>query len=89
MPPKGASQPAAADKKAFLAALGQPLAAADDSRGRREGRAIWRRMNRYEFENTLRDLLGAPWLQIKIMLPEDGLSTRFNNSPYAAGQFMP
>ena len=35
-------------------------------------------MNRYEYENTLRDLLDAPWLQIKDMLPEDGLSARFN-----------
>ena len=35
-------------------------------------------MNRYEYENTLRDLLDAPWLQIRDMLPEDGLSARFN-----------
>ncbi len=42
------------------------------------GRAVWRRMNRYEYENTLRDLLGAPWLQLKTMLPEDGEQKRFN-----------
>ena len=37
-------------------------------------------MNRYEYENTLRDLLGAPWLQVKEMLPEDGLAHRLNKS---------
>src|SRR5262249_24762898 len=62
----------------FLAALSQPLIAVDEARVRHEGRATWRRMNRYEYENTLRDLLDAPWLQIKEMLPEDGLSARFN-----------
>src|SRR5579871_2285660 len=78
MPPKGAPQPTAAARKNFLAALSQPLIAAYEARVRREGRATWRRMNRYEYENTLRDLLDAPWLQIKEMLPEDGLSARFN-----------
>ena len=35
-------------------------------------------MNRYEYENTLRDLLDAPWLQIRVKLPEDGTVARFN-----------
>ncbi len=78
MPPKSAAQPTAAARKHFLAALSQPLTAVYEARVRREGRATWRRMNRYEYENTLRDLLDAPWLQIKEMLPEDGLSARFN-----------
>ena len=78
MPPKAAAQPTAAARKGFLAALRAPLLAADDGQVRREGRATWRRMNRYEYENTLRDLLDAPWLQVKEMLPEDGLSGRFN-----------
>ncbi len=42
------------------------------------GRAVWRRMNRYEYENSLRDLFDAPWLQLKIILPEDGELNRFN-----------
>lgn len=78
MPPKGAAQPAPAARKGFLAALRQPLLAADEARIRAEGRSTWRRMNRYEYENSLRDLLDAPWLQIKDMLPEDGLAARFN-----------
>jgi hypothetical protein len=78
MPPKKKSQPDATEKSAFLEALAAPLIAGDQARAAREGRAAWRRMNRYEYENTLRDLLGIPWLQIKAMLPEDGESHRFN-----------
>ncbi len=78
MPPKTFPQPTPTARTNFLSALGQPLIAIDEARVRREGRAIWRRMNRYEYENTLRDLLDAPWLQIKEMLPEDGLAFRFN-----------
>src|SRR6266545_1260759 len=78
MPPKNMPQPDEATRASFLKALAQPMIAADDARARREGRAAWRRMNRYEYENTLRDLLDAPWLQIKEMLPEDGERYRFN-----------
>src|SRR5205085_1736421 len=40
-------------------------------------------LNRYEYENALRDLLQLPWLQVKEMLPEDGESHRFNKSAEA------
>jgi hypothetical protein len=43
-----------------------------------QGRTTLRRLNRYEYENTLRELLDAPWLQLKTMLPEDGELFRFN-----------
>ncbi len=39
---------------------------------------LQRRLNRYEYENTLRDLLDLPWIQIKDRLPEDGERYRFN-----------
>jgi hypothetical protein len=78
MPPKAARQPSPDSRKNFLAVLSQPLIAVNEARVRREGRSTWRRMNRYEYENTLRDLLDAPWLQIKEMLPEDGLSAHLN-----------
>ena len=42
------------------------------------GRSVWRRMNRYEYENSVRQLLNAPWLQLKTVLPEDGELQRFN-----------
>lgn len=85
MPPKAAPQPADEERKAFLKSLAAPLIAADAARIRREGRSVLRRMNRYEYENTLRDLLGAPWLQIKELLPEDGERYRFNKSGEALG----
>ncbi len=85
MPPKAAPQPSQAERKAFLKSLAAPMIAADAVRIRREGRSVLRRMNRYEYENTLRDLLGAPWLQIKEMLPEDGERHRFNKSGEALG----
>jgi mono/diheme cytochrome c family protein len=85
MPPKGMERPNEAGRAAFLKALSGPMIAADDARVRREGRATWRRMNRYEYENTLRDLLGAPWLQVKEMLPEDGEAFRFNKVGEALG----
>src|SRR5439155_5204788 len=78
MPPKTAPLPSPAARKNFLAALSRPLYAVEEARVRREGRATWRRMNRYEYENTLRDLLDAPWLEVREMLPEDGVAARFN-----------
>ena len=85
MPPKSAPQPAAAERAAFLKNLAPPMIAADAARIRREGRAVWRRMNRYEYENTLRDLLDTPWLQVKELLPEDGEAYRFNKVGTALG----
>src|SRR5678815_208879 len=78
MPPKKKRPPAREEIDAFLKSLADPMTAADRAREATEGRSTWRRLNRYEYENTLRDLLGAPWLQIKEMLPEDGESHRFN-----------
>ncbi|MBI3882440.1 MAG: DUF1592 domain-containing protein [Verrucomicrobia bacterium] len=78
MPPKKQARPDATATEAFLKALAEPMIAADKTRASNEGRSTWRRLNRYEYENTLRDLLGAPWLQIKEMLPEDGEAHRFN-----------
>ena len=45
-----------------------------------EGRATLRRLNRHEYENALRDLLGVPWAQVADRLPEDGEAHRFNKS---------
>ncbi|MBS1808311.1 MAG: DUF1587 domain-containing protein, partial [Acidobacteria bacterium] len=85
MPPKSMPQPDATTRAGFLKALAEPMIAADAARIRREGRAVLRRMNRYEYENTLRDILGAPWLQVKELLPEDGERYRFNKSGEALG----
>jgi hypothetical protein len=78
MPPANKKRPDAGESADFLRSVAGPLAAADLAREEAEGRSTWRRLNRYEFENSLRDLLGAPWLRIKDMLPEDGEAHRFN-----------
>jgi hypothetical protein len=80
MPPKA---PEKLERGGFLKALGGALQGQEAARVRSEGRSVLRRLNRYEYENTLRDLLHAPWLQLKDMLPEDGLVARFNKSGQA------
>ena len=71
MPPaKKKSQPTAADKATFLAALDTRLtAAATESR---PARSQLRRLTRLEFENSLKDLLALPRLDITALLPADG-----------------
>lgn len=78
MPPKKKAQPGWWTKSGFVKSLDKALTATEAAREKDQGRSTWRRMNRYEYENTLRDLLGAPWLQIKDKLPEDGEAYRFN-----------
>ncbi|MBL9187191.1 MAG: DUF1592 domain-containing protein [Opitutaceae bacterium] len=78
MPPKKKPRPAADEVRTFLAPLAQSLVSAEQARAGDEGRATRRRLNRYEYENALRDLLHAPWLQVKDALPEDGEAHRFN-----------
>lgn len=76
MPPEGGLPPET--RTLLTSELFPVLLSFDQARVAQEGRGVTRRMNRFEFENTLRDVLGAPWLQIKDILPEDGESERFN-----------
>jgi hypothetical protein len=78
MPPKKKTRPAAADLEVFVKGLTSDLASAEQAVAEKSGRAVKRRLNRYEYENTLRDLLSVPWIQIKERLPEDGEKYRFN-----------
>ncbi|MBI4905225.1 MAG: DUF1592 domain-containing protein [Acidobacteria bacterium] len=78
MPPGAPASMTAGARRGFVTALAQSLMEAAKQRTLREGRSRWRRMNRYEYESTLRDVLHAPWLQIKEMLPEDGEAHRYN-----------
>jgi hypothetical protein len=80
MPPKSRARPDAARQKAFVEALSQSIVAAEQAALANEGRATLRRLNRHEYENALRDLLGVPWAQIANRLPEDGEAHRFNKS---------
>src|SRR6185295_3935437 len=42
------------------------------------GRAGLRRLNAYEYENAIVDLLAVPWVRIKDKLPQDGIANRYN-----------
>ena len=80
MPPN--SEPKLPDhiRQRFESELSNALSSMDKERIKRDGRAMMRRLNRYEYENTLRDLLNLPWIQIRNMLPEDGERFRYNKS---------
>src|SRR3954471_16384796 len=81
MPPKKAKQrPPAADLAAFTHAVSSTLTTFENEVTARDGRAMQRRLNRYEYENALRDLLNVPGAQVKDKLPFDGEAYRFNKS---------
>ena len=78
MPPKKKRRPPADEMAQFLNALARGLVDADRARNAEHGRAEVRRLNRFEYENCLREGLDAPWLQVADMLPEDGTAHLFN-----------
>ena len=80
MPPKDDVQPAKEDLGAFLEVLSDSLISADRERIAQTGRSKVRRVNRFEYENTLRHVLDAPWLQVSHRLPEDGTYHHFNKT---------
>jgi hypothetical protein len=81
MPPKTRKKrPGEAELESFLGHLSSTLQQTEANALARDGRTLDRRLNRYEYENAVRDVLHAPWLQVKDQLPEDGEAFRFNKS---------
>ena len=78
MPPKEKRRPAAAELNSFVGRVATALTTYEREKAALSGRTTERRLNRYEYENALRDLFQAPWLQIKGQLPEDGEAFRYN-----------
>jgi hypothetical protein len=78
MPPKGKAQPSAGEHRLLTAWLTDRLVAADRARQKIEGRAVLRRLNRVEYENTVRDLLAID-IDLKDLLPEDESVDGFDN----------
>src|SRR5262249_41566349 len=74
MPPPTEERPDREAIEAFLGSLGPSLAAAD--RAQRE--VVHRRLNRREYENTIRDLFGVR-AEVAAMLPEDAKAHGFDN----------
>lgn len=70
MPPR--EQLPDAERTEILAALRTALVSAEQKSRTTVGRSTLRRLNRTEYENTLRDLLGLPELSVRDLLPEDG-----------------
>ncbi len=77
-PPDHEDQPTEQDRVQFQQILKSSLIEAEKRQIDFTGRAMQRRLNRYEYENSLRDLLDAPWLQIATMLPEDNQAFHYN-----------
>ncbi|MFT5856952.1 MAG: hypothetical protein ACI8XO_004208, partial [Verrucomicrobiales bacterium] len=78
MPPAKKPRPESVEKDAALAIWAAQLSAMDFAKQKGEGRSRLRRLNRVEFENSLRDLLAMPALKIKDDLPEDGTAHGFD-----------
>lgn len=78
MPPKDADRPPQADVARVSKWLRQTLVDADRKRQQRDGRVVLRRLNRYEYEQTIRDLFAID-VDLKELLPEDSTSHGFDN----------
>ncbi len=72
MPPEEASELSDADREAMAKDLSQRLIETRETAYAQNGRAVSRRVNRFEYENILRDLLHDPHLKIADQLPLDG-----------------
>ncbi len=78
MPPAPLPKPPAESVTQFVNGLSGALTGYEQSIAAEHGRAGLRRLNAYEYENALRDLLNVPWIQIKSKLPQDGEAGRYN-----------
>ena len=77
MPPEKSPRPPEKDVKALTEWIAGKIQAADALR-RTQGRVVLRRLNRNEYENTVRDLLGVQ-VDLKEQLPEDSSAGGFDN----------
>ena len=78
MPPKEKKRPDPTELETFVGSLAHSLSTHEEALSVQHGRTTRRRLNRAEYENALRDLFSAPWLQVKDQLPEDGEAHGFN-----------
>ena len=79
MPPEREGPPDQQDLNGFVGATAATLNTTWAERYRTLGRVGGRRLNPVEYEYTMRDLLAAPWLQLKEMLPPDPKAHGFDN----------
>jgi mono/diheme cytochrome c family protein len=79
MPPTP-KKPEPAAQSGALKAIADALIAHEKPSFEKNGRRALRRLNRTEYENTLRDLLDLPGLSVKELLPDDGRSHGYDKS---------
>lgn len=78
MPPPSEARPNADDLKAATDCLTRQLHDASLAQQKVNGRVLLRRMNRNEYENTLRDLLHIN-IEVADFLPDDNIAAGFDN----------
>ena len=77
MPPKKKAQPSDGERQAALDWLGRELRVATAARQQAQGRVALRRLNRFEYQHTMHDLLGIE-VNLMELLPEDGSAHGFD-----------
>ncbi|MEO7413173.1 MAG: DUF1592 domain-containing protein, partial [Opitutaceae bacterium] len=78
MPPKEKKRPDERELQSFIKDLASSLTTYEQAAIGKTGRSVMRRLNRTEYENSLRDIFHAPLLLVQSQLPEDGEAYRFN-----------
>jgi mono/diheme cytochrome c family protein len=78
MPPKGKPQPTDAERKAIVAWIESAAIKVDCTQGRDPGRPTIRRLNKVEYDNTIRDLIGVD-LKAADAFPADDVGYGFDN----------
>ena len=82
MPPKDKPRPPAKEVEAAIKWISARAGAAEIARRAAEGRVVLRRLNRAEYANTVRDLLGVE-VDLTDLLPLDTSVSGFDNSAEA------
>ena len=82
MPPKDKPRPPAQEAQAVVKWISERAGAAETARRATEGRVVLRRLNRAEYANTVRDLLGVE-VDLTDLLPLDTSTSGFDNSAEA------
>lgn len=82
MPPKDKPRPPAPEVEATVKWISERAGAAELAHRATEGRVVMRRLNRAEYANTVRDLLGVE-VDLTDLLPLDTSTSGFDNSAEA------
>lgn len=79
MPPDGKTQPTAKEITALSDWVNERQVAAETERRAKHGRTTTRRLNRIEYENTVRDLLGIN-VELQALFPADATANGFDTN---------